>query len=57
MDHQQPQKRRRACRIELEALSLAEQRINQHRRAWELRFDRLGDYLNSLNIEGDGDGE
>jgi DNA-binding transcriptional ArsR family regulator len=47
----------RTCRIEPEALSLAEQWINQRRQEWEHKLDRLGDYLNSLNLEGDDDGK
>jgi hypothetical protein len=38
----------RTCRIELEALGLAEQWIAQRREEWESRLDRLGDYLNVL---------
>jgi DNA-binding transcriptional ArsR family regulator len=38
----------RTCRIEPKALSLAEQWINQRRTEWEGRFDRLGDYLETL---------
>jgi DNA-binding transcriptional ArsR family regulator len=39
----------RTCRIEPQALSEAEQWINQRRTEWELRFDRLGEYLKTLN--------
>lgn len=46
----------RTCRIEPGALSLAEQWINQRRMEWEAHFDRLGAYLNSLQPEGDKDG-
>jgi DNA-binding transcriptional ArsR family regulator len=35
----------RTCRIEAQALSLAEQWINQRRATWERRLDRLGAYL------------
>jgi DNA-binding transcriptional ArsR family regulator len=35
----------RTCRIEPQALSLAEQWINDRRTAWERRLDRLGEYL------------
>jgi DNA-binding transcriptional ArsR family regulator len=35
----------RTCRIEPQALTLAEQWIAQRRTSWERRFDRLGDYL------------
>ncbi len=44
----------RTCSIDREALSLAEQWINARRIEWEDRLDRLGDYLKTL--EGDGDG-
>jgi DNA-binding transcriptional ArsR family regulator len=43
----------RTCRIEPEALSLAEQWINQRRLEWEQHFDRLGAYLDTLKILGD----
>lgn len=35
----------RTCQIRPEALSLAEQWINQRRTQWERRLDRLGDFL------------
>src|SRR5579862_9254337 len=40
--------RTRLCRLEPQALSVAEQWINQRRTQWEQRLDRLGKYLNSL---------
>ena len=43
----------RTCRIEPQALSLAEQWINQRRLGWEQHFDRLGAYLDTLKIQGD----
>lgn len=43
----------RTCRLEPQALSLAEQWINARRSEWEHRLDRLGDYLDSLNDEGE----
>ena len=46
----------RTCAIEPKALSLAEQWINARRLEWEHRLDRLGDYLKTLDNEGDGDG-
>jgi len=46
----------RTCRIELKALGLAEQWINARRVEWERRLDRLGEYLKTLEGEGDGDG-
>ncbi len=35
----------RTCRIEPEALSMAERWINERRAAWERRLDRLGELL------------
>ena len=35
----------RTCRLEPQALSLAEQWITQRRAEWDRRLDRLGDYL------------
>jgi len=46
----------RTCAIEPKALSLAEQWINARRIEWDHRLDRLGDYLKTLQDEGDGDG-
>jgi len=46
----------RTCAIAPGALSLAEQWINARRTEWEQRLDRLGDYLKTLENEGDGDG-
>ncbi len=43
----------RTCRLEPQALSLAEQWINERRSEWEHRLDRLGDYLDTLNDEGE----
>jgi DNA-binding transcriptional ArsR family regulator len=45
----------RTCRIEPEALSLAEQWITKRRTEWENRLDRLGDYLANLVKEGTPD--
>ncbi|MFJ2994500.1 ArsR/SmtB family transcription factor [Pandoraea sp. NPDC087047] len=42
----------RTCRIEPQALSLAERWINQRRHEWEGHLDRLGEYLASLPPEG-----
>lgn len=42
----------RTCRIELKALNMAEQWINHRRQEWERRFDRLGEYLNTLKMRG-----
>jgi DNA-binding transcriptional ArsR family regulator len=46
----------RTCAIKAGALSQAEQWINARRIEWEHRLDRLGDYLKTLENEGDGDG-
>ena len=46
----------RTCAIEPQALSLAEQWINARRIEWQHRLDRLGDYLKTLEREGDGHG-
>jgi DNA-binding transcriptional ArsR family regulator len=46
----------RICSMEPQALSQAEQWINARRIEWEHRLDRLGDYLKTLEANGDGDG-
>ena len=46
----------RTCAIEPGGLSLAEQWIDARRIEWDQRLDRLGDYLKTLENEGDGDG-
>lgn len=46
----------RTCAIEPQALSQAEQWINARRTEWEHRLDRLGDYLQTLETQGDDDG-
>jgi len=46
----------RLCSIEPQALSQAEQWINARRTEWQHRLDRLGDYLKTLENEGDRDG-
>jgi DNA-binding transcriptional ArsR family regulator len=46
----------RTCSIETATLSLAEQWINARRREWEGRLDRLGEYLKTMENEGDHDG-
>ena len=43
----------RTCQINPEALSAAEQWINQRRIEWEHRLDRLGQYLDTLKAEGE----
>jgi DNA-binding transcriptional ArsR family regulator len=47
----------RTCRVAPEALSLAEQWINQRRMMWERRFDRLGEYLGSQPKDLDKESE
>src|ERR1700758_4764995 len=42
----------RTCAMEPKALSQAEQWINARRSEWEMRLDRLGDYLKTLEHEG-----
>jgi DNA-binding transcriptional ArsR family regulator len=46
----------RTCAIEPKALSQAERWINARRVEWEHRLDRLGEYLNALESEGEQDG-
>ncbi|MEN6543056.1 metalloregulator ArsR/SmtB family transcription factor [Parvibaculum sp.] len=43
----------RTCEINPEALSAAEQWINQRRIEWGHRLDRLGRYLETLKTEGE----
>lgn len=43
----------RTCSIEAATLSLAEQWINARRLEWEGRLDRLGEYLKTMEKEGD----
>jgi DNA-binding transcriptional ArsR family regulator len=45
----------RTCSIQTATLSLAEQWINARRQEWERRLDRLGEYLKSMENEGDHD--
>lgn len=45
----------RTCRIEPQALSRAEQWINDRRAEWDGRLDRLGDYLKTLQEQGGDD--
>jgi DNA-binding transcriptional ArsR family regulator len=46
----------RTCAIEPRALGQAEQWINARRIEWEQRLDRLGDYLKTLDQEGEANG-
>jgi DNA-binding transcriptional ArsR family regulator len=41
----------RTCTIQPQALSLAEQWLNQRRSEWEGHFDRLGAYLETMKKE------
>src|SRR5271166_3636446 len=45
----------RTCRLNPEALSLAEQWIGARRIEWERRLDRLGRYLATLERQGPAD--
>jgi len=54
--HSEKAGRVRTCAIEPRALSQAELWINARRVEWENRLDRLGDYLKTLETEGDSDG-
>ena len=46
----------RTCAVNPAALSQAEQWINARRIEWEHRLNRLGEYLKTLQDEGDTDG-
>ena len=46
----------RVCAIEPQAFGLIEQWISARRTEWQQRLDRLGDYLKTLESEGDDDG-
>ncbi len=43
----------RTCRIDPQGLGRVEDWINARRREWERRLDRLGQYLDELNKEGE----
>jgi DNA-binding transcriptional ArsR family regulator len=43
----------RPCRIEAEALRPVDDWLENYRRLWEERFDRLEDYLRELQAQGD----
>jgi DNA-binding transcriptional ArsR family regulator len=45
----------RTCTLDTSALSQAEHWINERRIEWEHRLDRLGEYLKTLESEGDDD--
>jgi DNA-binding transcriptional ArsR family regulator len=44
----------RTCALSPQALSQAERWINARRTEWEQRLDRLGEYLKTLDNEGEG---
>lgn len=46
----------RTCAIDPQVLSQAEQWISARRTEWQHRLDRLGEYLKTLESEGDDDG-
>jgi DNA-binding transcriptional ArsR family regulator len=46
----------RTCSIDPRVLTQAEHWINARRAEWEHRLDRLGDYLKTLESEGDENG-
>jgi len=46
----------RTCSIDPGALSNAERWINARRLEWEQRLDQLGEYLQTLEGKGDGNG-
>ena len=45
--------RTRMCRIEGTSMTAAERWINDRRRGWEMRLDRLGDILNQSPTGGE----
>jgi DNA-binding transcriptional ArsR family regulator len=45
----------RPCRLELNALKGVDQWLEEYRRLWEQRLDRLEDYLRTLQAEGAGE--
>jgi DNA-binding transcriptional ArsR family regulator len=46
----------RTCSIEPQALSQIEQWVNHRRVEWEHRLDRLGEYLRTIDSEGESHG-
>jgi DNA-binding transcriptional ArsR family regulator len=46
----------RTCRLDPQAMSAAEQWLQQRRSEWEARFDRLGDFLQTVQGRGENDG-
>jgi DNA-binding transcriptional ArsR family regulator len=51
--HSEKVGRVRTCRIDPQALSLAEDWINHRRIEWEQHLDRLGEYLNTMKNGGE----
>jgi DNA-binding transcriptional ArsR family regulator len=45
----------RTCRIDPQALSMAEQWLYQRRNEWEAHLDRLGEYLKTVERQGEND--
>jgi DNA-binding transcriptional ArsR family regulator len=45
----------RTCRIEPQALDLAEQWLHQRRSEWDARLDRLAEYLKTVERQGEDD--
>jgi DNA-binding transcriptional ArsR family regulator len=52
--HSKKAGRVRMCEVEPATLSAAEQWINERRRSWERRLDRLGDYLAEQSEQAKG---
>jgi DNA-binding transcriptional ArsR family regulator len=46
----------RPCRIELNALKGVDEWLEEYRRLWEQRLDRLEDYLRTLQADAPADG-
>ena len=44
----------RPCKIEVKALQEADDWLEEYRRLWEQRLDRLDDYLQTLQAQGAG---
>lgn len=44
----------RPCKIETQALRSVDEWLENYRKLWEERFDRLDDYLRELQAEGHG---
>jgi DNA-binding transcriptional ArsR family regulator len=46
----------RTCRIEPAGMTLAEHWLSQRREEWEHRFDRLDEYLKTMESKGGSNG-